>query len=77
MATRFFPSRRGRVSRLTGPIVIAEMGALGQWQAADTPWAPRSSPPRPRKAIQFRRYLKALADQQAGAITFLWGRSRR
>ncbi|WGD29648.1 glycoside hydrolase family 2 TIM barrel-domain containing protein [Ancylobacter sp. WKF20] len=72
----FSVATRAREQGWTGPIVIAEMGALGQWQAATTPWGAPFEPSSTQKAIQFRRYLRALADQQAGAITFLWGQKQ-
>lgn len=57
----------------TGPIVITELGAMGQWQAATTPWGAPFEITSTQKAIQLRRYLKALADSNAGIVLFLWG----
>ncbi|WP_369807079.1 glycoside hydrolase family 2 TIM barrel-domain containing protein [Ancylobacter radicis] len=72
----FSVAERARGQGWTGPIVIAEMGALGQWQAATTPWGAPFEPSSTQKSIQFRRYLKALGDQQAGAVTFFWGQKQ-
>ncbi len=72
----FSAAARARAQGWTGPVVIAEMGALGQWQAATTPWGAPFEPSSTQKAIQFRRYLKSLADQQAGAVAFLWGQKQ-
>jgi len=57
----------------TGPIVITELGAVGQWQAATTPWGAPFEITSTQKAIQLRRYLKALGESDAGLILFLWG----
>ncbi|QIB34178.1 glycoside hydrolase family 2 TIM barrel-domain containing protein [Ancylobacter pratisalsi] len=67
---------RARGQGWTGPIVITELGALGQWQAAATPWGAPFEPSSTQKAIQFRRYLKALGDEDVGTILFLWGQKQ-
>ncbi|MCS0502124.1 glycoside hydrolase family 2 TIM barrel-domain containing protein [Ancylobacter mangrovi] len=67
---------RARDQGWTGPIVITELGALGQWQAATTPWGAPFEPSSTQKAIQIRRYLKALGEQKAGTILFLWGQKQ-
>ncbi|MCK0207591.1 glycosyl hydrolase [Starkeya koreensis] len=67
---------RAREQGWRGPIVITELGALGQWQAARAPWGAPFEPSSTQKAIQLRRYLKALEDAQAGAIVFLWGQKQ-
>lgn len=65
---------RAREQGWQGPIVITELGALGQWQAATTPWGAPFEPSSTQKAIQLRRYLKGLGD--TGAIVFLWGQKQ-
>jgi len=65
---------RAREQGWTGPIVITELGALGQWQAATSPWGAPFEPSSTQKAVQLRRYLKALGD--TGAIAFLWGQKQ-
>ncbi|QFR34614.1 glycoside hydrolase family 2 TIM barrel-domain containing protein [Ancylobacter sp. TS-1] len=67
---------RAREQGWQGPIVITELGALGQWQAARAPWGAPFEPTSTQKAIQLRRYLKALGEAQAGAIVFLWGQKQ-
>lgn len=64
---------RARAQGWEGPVVITELGALGQWQAARTPWGAPFEPSSTQKAIQLRRYLGAIDAAGAGAIVFLWG----
>lgn len=67
---------RARKQGWEGPIIITELGALGQWQAAHTPWGAPFEPSSTQKAIQLRRYLSALEEQGAGTILFLWGQKQ-
>jgi hypothetical protein len=60
----------------TGPIVVTELGAIGQWQAAQTAWGARIEPTSTEKAERLRRYLDALAPATAGQILFLWGQKQ-
>ncbi len=64
---------RARAQGWEGPIVITELGAVGQWQAAQAPWGAPFEPSSTQKAIQLRRYLKALEGEEVGTIVFLWG----
>ncbi|GLK82924.1 glycosyl hydrolase [Ancylobacter defluvii] len=64
---------RARDQGWTGPIVITELGARGQWQAATAPWGAPFELSSTQKAIELRRYLAALEDQDVGIILFLWG----
>lgn len=64
---------RARAQGWEGPIVVTELGALGQWQAAQAPWGAPFEPSSTQKAIQLRRYLKALEGEEVGTIAFLWG----
>ncbi|MBB3773301.1 hypothetical protein FHS55_003934 [Angulomicrobium tetraedrale] len=65
---------RARAQGWRGPIIVTELGALGQWQAAHAPWGAPFEPSSTQKAIQLRRYLEALGD--TGAIVFLWGQKQ-
>jgi endonuclease YncB( thermonuclease family) len=67
---------RAREQGWLGPIVITEMGARGHWQAATTPWGAPFELTSTQKAIEFRRYLKALGDADVGALVFLWGQKQ-
>ena len=67
---------RARKQGWEGPIVITELGAVGQWQAAKTPWGAPFEPTSTQKAIQYRRYLAALNEANAGSIMFLWGQKQ-
>lgn len=69
-------AERARAQGWEGPVVVTELGALGQWQAAHAPWGAPFEPSSTQKAIRLRRYLKALEEQQAGAILFLWGQKQ-
>lgn len=68
--------RRAREQGWLGPIVISEMGARGHWQAATTPWGAPYELTSTQKAIEFRRYLKALDDADIGTLVFLWGQKQ-
>ena len=59
-----------------GPIVVTELGAIGQWQAGQTPWGARIEPTSTEKAERLRRYLAALAPATAGQILFFWGQKQ-
>lgn len=68
--------QRVRTDGWTGPIVITELGAIGQWQAAETPWGARIEPTSTEKAERLRRYLAAIKSGTAGHILFLWGQKQ-
>jgi hypothetical protein len=69
------PSLPGRVRAQgwTGPLVVSEIGALGQWQAGRSPWNAAIEPTSTEKAARLRRYLAALNSADAGQIVFFWG----
>lgn len=67
---------RAREQGWTGPIIISELGALGQWQTATTPWGAPFEMTSTQKAIQLRRYLAALESSGTGVILFLWGQKQ-
>ncbi|MBS7543435.1 glycosyl hydrolase [Ancylobacter oerskovii] len=64
---------RARDQGWTGPVVITELGARGQWQAATAPWGAPFELTSTQKAIELRRYIAALEKQDVGIILFLWG----
>lgn len=64
---------RARAQGWTGPIVITELGALGQWQAGKTPWGAMVEPNSTEKAQKLRSYLAVLEGAGVGQILFLWG----
>ncbi|GAB4069321.1 glycoside hydrolase family 2 TIM barrel-domain containing protein [Ancylobacter sonchi] len=64
---------RARDQGWTGPVVITELGARGQWQAATAPWGAPFELTSTQKAIELRRYIAALEKQEVGIILFLWG----
>ena len=68
--------RRVRAAGWTGPIVVTELGALGQWQAGRTPWGAAIEPTSTEKAERIRRYLAALKSDTAGEILFFWGQKQ-
>ncbi|MGU3496985.1 glycoside hydrolase family 2 TIM barrel-domain containing protein [Xanthobacteraceae bacterium A53D] len=67
---------RARAQGWTGPIVITEMGAIGQWTAAHTPWGAPIEPTSTQKADKMQRYLAALKAQKVSVIPFLWGQKQ-
>ena len=68
--------RRVRAAGWTGPIVVTELGALGQWQAGRTPWGAAIEPTSTEKAERLQRYLAALEPDTAGQILFFWGQKQ-
>ena len=64
---------RVRAQGWTGPIVVTELGALGQWQAGRTAWGAPLEPSSTAKAGALRRYVPAVAAKTAGHLLFLWG----
>lgn len=64
---------RARAQGWAGPIVVSEMGALGQWQAGRTPWGAMVELNSTEKAQKLRSYLGALENAGVGQILFLWG----
>lgn len=67
---------RARAQGWTGPIVVTEMGALGQWEAPKTPWGAPIEPTSTEKADRMQRYLTALKAQKVGALPFYWGQKQ-
>ncbi|MBI1181571.1 MAG: glycosyl hydrolase [Alphaproteobacteria bacterium] len=67
---------RVRAQGWTGPIVVTEMGAVGQWQAPRKPWGAAVEPTSTEKAARLRGYLRSLAGQTAGQILFYWGQKQ-
>lgn len=64
---------RVRAQGWTGPLLVTELGALGQWQAPRTPWGAAIEPTSTAKAARLRGYLAALRADTAGQLLFLWG----
>jgi len=64
---------RARAQGWSGPLLVSEFGALGQWQAGRTPWGALLELNSTEKAERLRRYLTALEDAGVGQILFLWG----
>ncbi len=67
---------RARAQGWTGPVVITEMGAIGQWTAPRTPWGVSIEPTSTEKADRMQRYLAALKGQKVAALPFLWGQKQ-
>lgn len=72
------PSLPGRVRAQgwTGPLVVTEIGAMGQWQAAKKPWGAAIEPSSTAKAAALRGYLRSLAPVTAGQVLFYWGQKQ-
>jgi len=73
------PSLPARLRRQhwTGPLVVAEFGPLGAWQAGHTAWNAPVEPTSTAKATLMQRYLAATAiPGLAGQIVFYWGQKQ-
>ncbi|MDR1462414.1 MAG: hypothetical protein LBI68_04655 [Azoarcus sp.] len=66
---------RMRAAGISKPIVITELGALGQWQAGRKPWGAPVELSSREKAAYFKRSLAELRKepQVRGVFPFLWG----
>ncbi|MEW6123166.1 MAG: glycosyl hydrolase [Pseudomonadota bacterium] len=67
---------RARTQGWTGPILVTELGALGQWQAGKTAWGAPVEPTSTEKADKMRRYLSVLAQAKVAAMPFYWGQKQ-
>ncbi len=67
--------QRLREAGVTKPVVIAELGPLGQWQAGGKPWGAPVELTSTEKARFFTSALAFLEEQPQirGAFPFLWG----
>jgi len=67
--------QRLRKAGITKPVVVAELGPLGQWQAGRKPWGAPVELTSTEKARFFTEALAFLKDQPQirGAFPFLWG----
>lgn len=68
-------AQRLRSAGITKPVVISELGALGQWQAGRKPWGAPVELTSREKAAFYRAALAALRaePQVRGVFPFLWG----
>lgn len=68
-------AQRLRSAGITKPVVVAELGPLGQWQAGRKPWGAPVELTSREKAVFYRDALAALRDepQVRGVFSFLWG----
>ena len=67
---------RAREAGWRGPLLITELGPLGQWQAGKTPWGAAIEPSSTAKAAALRDYLAALAPRTQGHFVFYWGQKQ-
>lgn len=67
--------QRLRKMRISKPVVVTELGPLGQWQAGRKPWGAPVELTSSQKAAFFRDALAFLATQPQvkGVFPFLWG----
>lgn len=67
--------QRLRTAGIDKPVVVAELGPLGQWQAGRKPWGAPVELTSSQKAEFFARALAFLREQPqiAGVFPFLWG----
>lgn len=64
---------RVRAQGWTGPLILTELGAIGQWQAPKTEWGAAIEPTSTQKATLLDKQLAAIGPDTAGQILFLWG----
>nr|CAD2184391.1 unnamed protein product [Meloidogyne enterolobii] len=64
---------RARSQGWKGPLVIAETGPLGHWQAQITNWKASIEPSSDQKATDLDRYMTQLKGKVQGTIIFYWG----
>lgn len=68
---------RVRAQGWTGPLVVTELGVLGQWQAGRTPWGAPIELTSSEKATLLRRYLTESATSGiVGQVVFHWGQKQ-
>jgi len=67
--------QRLRAAGIAKPVVVSELGPLGQWQAGRKPWGAPVEPTSSEKAAFFGDALAFLrkAPQIVGVLPFLWG----
>jgi len=72
------PSLPGRVRAQgwRGPLIITEMGPMGQWQARRTSWGAAIEPTSDEKAAMLSRWFTALQPEVQGQIVFYWGQKQ-
>ena len=64
---------RARAQGWTGPLIVTELGAIGQWQAPKTGWGAAIEPTSTQKAVLLDKQLATIGPDSAGQILFLWG----
>lgn len=67
---------RVRAQGWKGPLIVTEMGPLGQWQAPRTPWGAAIEPSSDEKAAMLSRWFSALQPKVQGYIVFYWGQKQ-
>lgn len=68
--------QRVRAQGWKGPLLITEMGPLGQWQARRTAWGAAVEPSSDEKAELLSRWLIAVQPHVQGQIVFYWGQKQ-
>lgn len=59
-----------------GPLVITEMGPLGQWAAPRTNWGAPIEPTSGEKAVLLARAFEHLRGKTQGQVVFYWGQKQ-
>jgi hypothetical protein len=67
---------RVRAQGWKGPLIVSEMGPMGQWQAKRTPWNAAIEPNSDEKAALLSRWFSALQPHVQGEIVFYWGQKQ-
>lgn len=69
-------AERARSQGWMGPLLLTEIGALGQWAAKRTAWGAAIEPSSDEKAVLLARYLTILEPQSQGQLVFYWGQKQ-
>src|SRR3546814_16968735 len=64
---------RVRAQGWDGTLVVSELGAIGQWQAGQTPWGAPVAPTSTEKAPGLARYHPTPRYDGVQQVLFLWG----
>ncbi|KAL7078371.1 hypothetical protein ACQ4LE_001964 [Meloidogyne hapla] len=64
---------RAREQGWNGPLIVAETGPLGHWQAKPTSWGALIEPTSDKKATDLDKYMTDLKGKVQGTIIFYWG----
>lgn len=68
--------QRVRAQGWRGPLIVTELGAVGQWQVPRTRWGAAVEPSSTAKAVLLADLLPRAAAETDGQILFFWGQKQ-